>query len=95
MFHESDEVSDDEIFQDVAQFEVPDDDSSNSLIANMHEMLVNITKGTKQSGKKTIPLKSALHEAHPARLLSDKKIVVYGHKNGDYVPIGSMNAHMH
>ena len=52
MFHETDDVSNDEGFLDVEHFEVYDDDSPRSLIAAMHEMLENVTKGPKQSGQK-------------------------------------------
>lgn len=95
MFTNSKDVSDDDVFEDVAQYEVFDDDSPNSLLAKVHDLLVNVTKGKNQNVKKSKPLKSDLHAAHPARLLSDAKEVVYKKNGNTFVPVGTMNARMH
>ena len=95
MFTDSEDVSDDDVFEDVAQYEVFDDDSPNSLLAKVHDLLVNVTKGKNQNVKKSKPLKSDLHAAHPARLLSDAKEVVYKKNGNTFVAVGTMNARMH
>ena len=77
LFHETDDVSDDDGFEDAEQFEEYDDDSPGSIIAKMHDIgtiLVNAARGKGASSKKPKkPLKSALTPAHPSCLLADDK----------------------